>query len=124
MIQKAMIQAALPVLALAFATGAAAAQEFALNYGVAFTSNYIDNGTTQSDDHPALQGYVEGSYGLFYGGVWASTVDFPEDPEFGGDNLEFDLYAGIRPTLGDLSFDLSYFVTSTTTAATAAASSC
>jgi uncharacterized protein (TIGR02001 family) len=109
MIQKAMIQAALPALALALATDAATAQEFALNYGVAVTSNYIDNGTTQSDDHPALQGYVEGSYGLFYGGVWSSTVDFPDDPEFGGDNLEFDLYAGIRPTFGNLSLDLSYY---------------
>ena len=49
------------------------------------------------------------SYGLFYGGVWSSTVDFPGDPEFGDDNLEFDLYAGVRPTLGDFSFDLSYY---------------
>jgi uncharacterized protein (TIGR02001 family) len=99
----------LPTLALGLASGAAGAQEFALNYGVALTSNYIDNGTTQSDDKPALQGYVEGSYGLFYGGIWSSTVDFPGDPEFGDDSLEFDLYAGIRPTLGDFTFDISYF---------------
>jgi uncharacterized protein (TIGR02001 family) len=105
MIQKAVIQAA----ALGLMAGTAAAQEFALNYGVAVTSNYISDGTTQSNDHPALQGYVEGSYGLFYGGVWSSTVDFPDDPVFGDDTLEFDLYVGVRPTLGDLSFDLSYY---------------
>ena len=109
MMNKAMIRAVLPTLALGLAAGGAGAQEFALNYGVALTSNYIDNGTTQSDDKPALQGYVEGSYGLFYGGVWSSTVDFPGDPEFGDDNLEFDLYAGVRPTLGDFSFDFSYY---------------
>jgi uncharacterized protein (TIGR02001 family) len=105
MIQKAVIG----VAALGLMTGTAAAQEFALNYGVAVTSNYIDNGTTQSNDRPALQGYVEGSYGMFYGGVWSSTVDFPDDPVFGDDNLEFDLYVGVRPTLGDFSFDLSYY---------------
>ena len=109
MMNKARVWAVLPGLALGLAAGGAGAQEFALNYGVALTSNYIDNGATQSDDKPALQGYVEGSYGLFYGGVWSSTVDFPGDPEFGDDNLEFDLYAGVRPTLGDFSFDLSYY---------------
>jgi uncharacterized protein (TIGR02001 family) len=70
---------------LGLAASTAGAQEFALNYGVAVTSNYISDGVTQSNDNPALQGYVEGSYGLFYGGVWASTVDFADDPEFGGD---------------------------------------
>ena len=69
MMNKAMIRAVLPTLALGLAAGGAGAQEFALNYGVALTSNYIDNGTTQSDDKPALQGYNEGSYGLFYGGL-------------------------------------------------------
>ena len=109
MMNKARVWAVLPALALGLAAGGAGAQEFALNYGVALTSNYISDGATQSDDKPALQGYVEGSYGLFYGGVWSSTVDFPGDPEFGDDNLEFDLYAGVRPTLGDFSFDLSYY---------------
>jgi uncharacterized protein (TIGR02001 family) len=101
--------AAAALLALG-ATGPAAAQDaFELSYGAAVTSNYIYHGATQSDDRPALQGYVEGSYGLFYGGIWSSTVDFPGDPEFGRDNFEFDLYAGIRPTFGDLSVDLSYY---------------
>jgi uncharacterized protein (TIGR02001 family) len=109
MIQKAMIRAMLPTLALGLAASTAGAQEFALNYGVAVTSNYISDGTTQSNDNPALQGYVEGSYGLFYGGIWSSTVDFADDPEFGGDQIEFDIYAGVRPTLGDFSFDFSYY---------------
>jgi uncharacterized protein (TIGR02001 family) len=109
MIQKAMIQAVAPVLALGLTAAPAGAQEFALNYGVAVTSNYISDGTTQSNDNPALQGYVEGSYGMFYGGLWSSTVDFGDDAELGGDQVEFDLYAGIRPSFGDLSLDLSYY---------------
>jgi uncharacterized protein (TIGR02001 family) len=86
--------------------GLAAAQDtFALNYGVAITSNYNSDGVTQTDDGPAVQPYVEGSYGMFYGGVWASNVDFGEgDP----DNWEFDLYAGIRRTFGLVDFDLNY----------------
>lgn len=102
-------QAVAGLLASGLLAGGAAAEELALNYGVAFTSNYISDGTTQSNDKPALQGYVEGSYGMFYGGVWSSTVDFVDDEVFGDDNLEFDLYAGIRPTLGDFSFDISYY---------------
>lgn len=86
----------------------AAAQDFTLNYGVTATSNYMFRSTTQSDDEPAVQGYVEGASGIFFAGVWASTVDFPGDPDFGDDNAEFDLYAGIRPELGDVSVEINY----------------
>ena len=64
----------------------------------------IDNSTLSSSEFRKH----ERTFGLVYGGDWESTDDYPEDPEFGGDNDEFDLYAGIRPTLGDMSFDLSY----------------
>jgi uncharacterized protein (TIGR02001 family) len=93
---------ALIVVAPGFALAQSAPE---LSYGVALTSNYIDQGVTQSDDKPAIQGYGEVAVGLFYGGVWASTVDFGEGTE---DNVEFDLYAGIRPSFGDLSLDLNY----------------
>ena len=107
-----MIRLRLPaaaLLALAPAPQLAAQQALEWSYGAAVTSNYIYHGVTQSDDNPAVQGYVEGSYGLFYGGVWSSTVDFPGDPEFGDDNFEFDFYAGIRPSFGDLTVDISYY---------------
>lgn len=77
---------------------------FRLSYGVAITSEYIDDGESQSNGNPALQGYVEGSFGPFFAGVWSSTVDF-EDSD---DNLEFDLYAGVRHGFGDLEVALSY----------------
>jgi len=97
------------LVALLCGTGATGAQEFALSYGGAIVSNYMFQGSTQSNDNPAIQGYVEGSYGQFYGGLWSSTVDYPDDPDFGDDSLEFDLYVGIRPSLGDFAFDISYY---------------
>jgi uncharacterized protein (TIGR02001 family) len=105
-----MISRLLAVAALAAAPGLARAQDsFALSYGINFTTNYIDDGATQSDDKPAVQGYVEGSYGMFYAGVWSSTVDFGESgDEFDDDRFEFDLSVGIRPTFGDLWLDLNY----------------
>jgi uncharacterized protein (TIGR02001 family) len=98
------------VAVAAVVAGAAAAQTRPeLGYGVAVTSNYMYKGSTQSNDNPALQGYVEGSLGMFYGGVWASTVDFPGDEEFGEDQVEFDLYAGLRRTFDLLTVDASYY---------------
>ena len=69
MIRPTLAAAAL----LGFGLPAAAQDSFSLSYGAAVTSNYIDKGTSQSDGKPAVQGYVEGAYGIFYGGVW--TLD-------------------------------------------------
>lgn len=102
-----MIRPAIPAIAaaaVAMSVPAAGQTMPELSYGVAVTSNYISDGATQSDDNPALQGYVEGAYGMFYGGVWSSTVDFDD-----GNNFEFDLYAGVRPSFGDLSVDFGYY---------------
>ncbi len=105
-----MLHPAVPaaVLALGLASPLAAQNLPEFSWGAAVTSDYISKGSTQSDGHPAVQGYVEGAYNIFYGGVWSSTVSFPGDEVFGNDNLEIDLYAGVRPTFGDLSADVSY----------------
>ena len=91
------------------ASAAGAQQRPGLSYGLGVTSNYIDKGSTQSNDNPAVQGYVEGSLGMVYGGVWASTVDFPGDTELGGDQVKVDLYAGLRHTFDLLTLDASYY---------------
>lgn len=94
----------------ALVAGAAGAQQGPeLNYGLGVTSNYIDKGSTQSNDNPAVQGYVEGSLGMVYGGVWASTVDFPGDSDLAGNQVKFDLYAGLRRTFDLLALDASYY---------------
>src|SRR5690606_37881837 len=51
--------------------------------------------------------YIEPSYGIFYAGLWFSTVS-----GVGGytadDDLEYDLYLGVRPEFGNLSLDFGY----------------
>lgn len=61
-----------------------------LAFGVAFTTDYISKGSTQTDSRPAVQPYIEASYNLFYVSIWASNV------EFGGvKDVEVDFYGGI-----------------------------
>ena len=74
-----------------------------LAFGAAITSNYISRGITQSDDNPAFQAYMEASYGIFYAGLWGSTVDFGDD-----NKAEIDIYTGVRPEFGNLSLDIGY----------------
>lgn len=72
-------------------------------FGVAVTTQYVSRGVAQSDGL-AVQGYIEPSYGIFYAGVWASNTSLA----ITGGNVEIDVYAGIRPTFGDLSLDFGY----------------
>lgn len=70
-------------------------------FGATFTSRYVSRGVANSDG-PTLQGYVEASYDWAYVGVWASGVDIAPD------DIEIDVYAGIRPTFGNLTVDIGY----------------
>ena len=72
-------------------------------FGASITSNYISRGLTNSNDKPALQGYLEASYNIGYVGVWASNVDFGD-----ANKAEIDIYGGIRPTFGLLNLDIGY----------------
>lgn len=81
-----------------------------MNIGV--TSDYVFRGISQSAEDPALQGGIDIGYGIFYAGAWASMIDFGKQSDYGlasGQNVahtELDLYAGIKPTWGPLTFDL------------------
>jgi uncharacterized protein (TIGR02001 family) len=77
----------------------APAGNFGMALGIAGTTDYVSRGITQTDSNPAIQGYVEPSYGLgsFWGdafvNIWSSNVDF-------GDNFrgaEIDVAAGLKP---------------------------
>ncbi|MCB1519092.1 MAG: TorF family putative porin [Hyphomicrobiaceae bacterium] len=79
--------------------------DFSINIGG--TSDYVFRGITQTFEEPAVQGGADVTCGLFYAGVWGSTVDFGDD--ILGRSLapyEVDFYAGIKPTLGPVTFDL------------------
>ena len=82
---------------------AAIDQMFDVAFGAAVTSDYISRGITQTDHGAAVQGYIEPSFGMVYGGVWASNVAFG-----GVADTEVDVYAGIRPEFGNVTLGVGY----------------
>ncbi|ESQ77007.1 TorF family putative porin [Asticcacaulis sp. YBE204] len=87
------------VAASALVAGAASA-EGALSYNIAATNNYVWRGVSQTNKEAAVQAGIDYTNGSFYAGAWGSNVDFGTDA-----SLELDLYAGVKPTVGDWSFD-------------------
>ena len=84
--------------------GAALAQDdgLKLSYNVGVASDYIFRGVSQTQNDPQVFGGVDATFGIGYAGVWASNVDFGTDDP----SAEIDVYAGIRPTVGDTALDL------------------
>jgi uncharacterized protein (TIGR02001 family) len=90
-----------------FASQEEIASKFDVAFGAAITSRYMSRGV-QLSDGPAFQAYIEPSYGMFYAGVWMSTVDGNLGGVIPADDVEFDLYLGVRPEFGNLALDLGY----------------
>jgi len=82
--------------------GAAMAEELKLSYNVGVASDYIFRGISNTNNKGQVFGGVDASYGIGYAGVWTSNVDFgTPNPD-----QEIDVYAGVKPTVGDVSLDL------------------
>ena len=84
--------------------GIAAMPSFAaVSANVAFASDYVWRGMTQSDG-PAIQGGFdfEAESG-FYAGIWGSNVNFSD-----GAGSELDYYFGYGFSVGDLGIDIGY----------------
>lgn len=84
--------------------GAAYAQDdsgpsFSFNIGA--NTDYVFRGISQTDEDPSVFGGVDATMGIGYAGVWVSNVDFSN-----GTDAEYDIYAGIKPTAGPVTFDL------------------
>ncbi len=78
---------------------------FDFSFNVGASTDYVFRGISQTDEKPQVFGGVDlaGPNG-FYAGAWASNVDF----SFFGDNdtnVEVDLYAGVKPTIGPIAAD-------------------
>ena len=74
-----------------------------MNGFVGYTSDYMWRGQSQTMGGGALQAGVDLDYEGFYGGVWASQVDFGDDSA----SLEYDLYGGYKFAVSDkLSMDV------------------
>ncbi len=66
------------------------------------SSDYIYRGVSQTMENPQVYGAVDLAIGkIGYAGVWASNIDFGD-----GTDAEIDVYGGIRPKLGNVTFDL------------------
>jgi uncharacterized protein (TIGR02001 family) len=76
-------------------------RKFSYSVTIGGTSDYVFRGISQTNEDPAFQAAIDASYGIFYAGIWGSNVDF--DP---ADSTEIDLYAGIKPVWGPVTFDL------------------
>ena len=75
----------------------------AVSANVAFASDYVWRGMTQSDS-PAIQGGFdfENESG-FYAGIWGSNVNFND-----GAGSELDYYAGYGFSLGEVGVEIGY----------------
>ena len=86
---------------------APAPSPFDVLFGVAFTSDYILRGVSQSGHKPAVQGYFEADYTAtdwlkLYAGVWGSSL------YTGFADAEFDITAGARLSFGNFGLDVGY----------------
>ncbi|WP_430420550.1 TorF family putative porin [Phenylobacterium sp.] len=90
-------------VAAALSTGPALAQDndLSVSFNVGAATDYVFRGVSNTDENPQVFGGVDVTSGLFYGGVWVSNVDFNDSTD-----AEFDIYAGVAPTLGAVSLDL------------------
>ncbi len=75
-------------------------RKFTYSFSVTGTSDYVFRGISQTDQGPAIQGGFDATCGLFYIGTWASSIDFAGDA-----HVEIDLYAGIKPKTGPITWD-------------------
>ncbi len=87
------------------------AEPFSTSANIAFTSDYVFRGKTQTDENIAVQGGFDLNHESgFYLGTWGSNVNFLEDnsiiPEDRA-NIEIDVYAGFN---GNLTNELNYDV--------------
>ncbi|MGE5267065.1 MAG: TorF family putative porin, partial [Deltaproteobacteria bacterium] len=112
-----LLSATAASLALAAASVPASADEFGYSITIGGTSDYVFRGFSQTNRDPAAQGSFDVTYGLWYAGIWASNVSYPN---FGGpcidvatntnncapDQLgdigpaEIDYYIGAKPVWG------------------------
>jgi len=87
---------------------------FSANVGI--TSDYIFRGFSQTAEGPAIQGGFDATCGLFYAGVWASSLDFAgglggTSDVFGfpfDASMELDSYVGLKPKTGPVTWDVGF----------------
>lgn len=79
-----------------------------LAFGVTGTSDYLFRGISQTNNNPAIQGFVElQMFDWVYFNVWASNQNWVENFLWDGNSsLEVDFAGGLRHTWGNFSLDV------------------
>src|SRR5947199_231476 len=90
------------------APAAEAAPAYTIADNVAFTSDYLFRGLSQTSGDAAPSGGIDLTAGKFYLGTWESKVNFgatAADPQ-NKTAMEYDIYGGFRPTVGPIALDI------------------
>lgn len=103
-----MIRLAIPCalggVLVAVATPARAVDaETSVTLGLA--TEYVFRGVGQTEGQPALSVAADFTRGEFYGGVWASNVEYSD-----GTDAEVDLYGGLRREIGAVTIEAGAIV--------------
>ena len=95
---SAMCLAATSVLAASSAMACESEDgQHSTSASVAFSSEYIWRGISQTDGDPAISGSLDYAHASgFYAGVWGSNVDYGDDA-----SAEFDAYLGYANEFGE-----------------------
>ncbi|HET6389173.1 TorF family putative porin [Hyphomicrobium sp.] len=79
-------------------------RKFGYSIAITGTSDYIFRGISFNNEDPAFQPFIEFTYGTpnltWYLDFWGSNIAEPFGP------FELDIYAGVRPVTGPVSWDL------------------
>ncbi|OXE36073.1 MAG: hypothetical protein CGW95_09975 [Phenylobacterium zucineum] len=89
------------VASLGFGGIALAEDSPAVSFNIGAASDYMFRGVSQTDGQGQVFGGVDVAMGQAYAGTWVSNVDFNN-----GTNMEYDFYAGYKPQVGPVAFDL------------------
>lgn len=112
---KSISAGLLAAVALAATSSVALAEapKFTYSFNIGGTTDYVFRGYSQTGQDPTIQGGADFGYGIAYVGIWASGVDFGDQNfALGNGNFsniahtEVDVYGGIKPTWGPVTFDL------------------
>ena len=95
------LTAAVSSLALAGAAQAADEAKVDLSVNIGVNTDYVFRGVSQTNEDPSVFGGIDATMGIGYAGIWVSNVDFGN-----GTDAEFDIYAGVKPVVGAVTFDL------------------
>lgn len=98
---KLALAASTAVLGLGAASSAFAGDGPTVAWNIGGATDYLFRGLDQTGPFSEGQAFggVDVSQGMVYGGVWLSNTGS------GGKGFEYDLYAGVKPVVGPVTFD-------------------